>query len=168
MRADGQRVTTLRGRLGWDQEKLAEESGVSRDTISKLENGMRRRPRPLTLMKLSQALGVDVPDLASGPRGGAKGPVGADGQGGAASNAGAGRGREAPVPLANLEPADAKRAALHRVCEALDGPDLTILLQVAARMLYGGLATVSVAEEHAGGGMGRSAGVPSPTGEVPS
>ena len=39
MRIRGERIEELRSRLGWTQEKLAEESGVARDTISKLEAG---------------------------------------------------------------------------------------------------------------------------------
>lgn len=168
MRADGERIALLRGRLGWDQGTLAEEAGVSRDTVSKLENGMRRRPRTVTIMKLSRALGVDLAALARAPRGGTGGPGAADEQGAAArSNADGGRGREVPVPLANLEPTEAKRVALRHTCEALNGPDLTILLQVAARMLYVELAVASVTQERGGDRTNGHAGIPSPTGETP-
>ena len=168
MRADGERIALLRGRLGWDQGKLAEEAGVSRDTVSKLENGMRRRPQTVTIMKLSRALGVDLAALARAPRGGMRDQGAVDERGAAArSNAGGGRGREVSVPLANLEATEAKRVALRRACKALDGPDLTIVLQVAARMLYGKLAAASVTQGRGGDGTKRYAGVPSPTDETP-
>lgn len=164
MRADVEKIALLRGRLGWDQEKLAEESGVSRDTISKLENGMRRRPHGGTLMKISRALGVDLLDLAGEPRGAAGGSGAAGRQERATSNAGAGLGRDIPVPLVKLEPTEAKRIALRRACEALGEPDLTLLLQLAARMLYSDLATASVlVGERTGCGTRQPAGSPLPS-----
>lgn len=57
MRIRGERIEELRSRLGWTQEKLAEESGVARDTMSKLEAGVRKRPHGLTLGKITRARG---------------------------------------------------------------------------------------------------------------
>jgi transcriptional regulator with XRE-family HTH domain len=56
----------LRRRRGWSQKDLAEESGVGQDTISGIESG-RHEPRPSTLRKLADALGVEVVDLFREP-----------------------------------------------------------------------------------------------------
>ena len=48
---------------GWSQEKLAVESGISYNTIIKLEAGGIINPRMDTLMKLSDALGVSIDKL---------------------------------------------------------------------------------------------------------
>ena len=48
---------------GLSQEELHEMTGVSRDTISRMETGDRPNPHPRTLRRLSQALGVSVADI---------------------------------------------------------------------------------------------------------
>ncbi len=45
--------------------KLAEEAGVSTETIYSLEHGRRDFIRPKTARKLADALGVEVKDLFS-------------------------------------------------------------------------------------------------------
>ena len=45
---------------GMTQEELAEKSGVSRGTISALENGIDRTTTSKTLVKLAQALDTTV------------------------------------------------------------------------------------------------------------
>ena len=52
----------LRRRRGLSQKDLAEASGVGQDTISGIESG-RHEPRPSTLRKLADTLGVEVADL---------------------------------------------------------------------------------------------------------
>jgi transcriptional regulator with XRE-family HTH domain len=47
---------------GWSQKKLAEESGVSRDSISNYETG-QRDAWPATAKKLADALGIEIADL---------------------------------------------------------------------------------------------------------
>jgi transcriptional regulator with XRE-family HTH domain len=54
---------------GWSQAKLAEESGVSRDSISNYETG-HREPWPATAKRLADALGVEIEELAH-PKGSA-------------------------------------------------------------------------------------------------
>ena len=53
----------IRHLRGMSQEDLAKASGVSDFTISELEGGKRPNPRPSTLRKLADALGVDVATL---------------------------------------------------------------------------------------------------------
>jgi transcriptional regulator with XRE-family HTH domain len=47
---------------GLTQEELAEKTGVHRDTIIRLEGG-KQPPRPRTLKKLADVLGVSTQDL---------------------------------------------------------------------------------------------------------
>lgn len=56
----------LRRRKGWNQRELAKHAGVGQDTISGIEAG-RHEPRPSTLKKLADALGVEIPELYGEP-----------------------------------------------------------------------------------------------------
>ena len=47
---------------GWSQRDLARETGVNTDTISGIETG-QHEPRPSTLRKLAEGLGIEVRDL---------------------------------------------------------------------------------------------------------
>jgi len=49
---------------GLTQAELADRAGVSRDTVVRLER-LRQPPRPRTLKKLADVLGVSTRDLAS-------------------------------------------------------------------------------------------------------
>ena len=49
--------------VGLSQGELHRMTGVSRDTISKMETGDRPNPHPRTLRKLAEALGVSVADI---------------------------------------------------------------------------------------------------------
>ena len=57
------RLKEVRELHGWSQAKLAEESGVSRDSISNYETG-QREAWPATGKKLADAVDVDIGDLA--------------------------------------------------------------------------------------------------------
>jgi len=48
---------------GYSQDELHQMTGISRDTISRLETGDRPNPHPRTLRKLAGALGVSVADI---------------------------------------------------------------------------------------------------------
>jgi transcriptional regulator with XRE-family HTH domain len=63
MEIDGMKLRELRLDQGLSQDELHEMTGVSRDTISKLETGDRPNPHPRTLRKLAGALGVSVADI---------------------------------------------------------------------------------------------------------
>jgi transcriptional regulator with XRE-family HTH domain len=56
----------IRRQKGWSQKDLADSSGVGQDTISGIESG-RHEPRPSTLRKLAEALGVQVADFFKEP-----------------------------------------------------------------------------------------------------
>jgi transcriptional regulator with XRE-family HTH domain len=63
MEVDGVKLRELRLDQGLSQEELHEMTGVSRDTISKMETGDRPNPHPRTLRRLASALGVTVADI---------------------------------------------------------------------------------------------------------
>jgi len=56
----GYKIKELREAMKMTQEELAEKSGVSRGTISALENGIDRTTTSKTLVKLAQALDTTV------------------------------------------------------------------------------------------------------------
>ena len=56
----GYNIKELREAMKMTQEELAEKSGVSRGTISALENGIDRTTTSKTLVKLAQALDTTV------------------------------------------------------------------------------------------------------------
>jgi transcriptional regulator with XRE-family HTH domain len=63
MEVDGVKLREVRLDQGLSQEELHEMTGVSRDTISRMETGDRPNPHPKTLRKLAEALGVSVADI---------------------------------------------------------------------------------------------------------
>jgi transcriptional regulator with XRE-family HTH domain len=62
----GQRVKEERQLRGWSQRDLARETGVNTDTISGIETG-QHEPRPSTMRKLAEGLGIEVRDLFMEP-----------------------------------------------------------------------------------------------------
>lgn len=60
----GDRLRRLREASGMTQEVLAERAGLSRDAVSALERGHRRRPHPDTVRSLATALGLAEDDAA--------------------------------------------------------------------------------------------------------
>lgn len=59
----GYKIREMRERKNMTQVELATRSGVSRTTISNLENGVESVTTTKTLSKLAQALGVNVEEL---------------------------------------------------------------------------------------------------------
>ena len=59
----GYRIKDLREEKGMTQEDLSEKSGVSRGTISALENGIERTTTTKTLLKIAKALETTVDQL---------------------------------------------------------------------------------------------------------
>ena len=59
---DGTKLKELRESRAFSVRDLAEEAGVSTDTITALENG-RRKAWPRNVRKLAGALGVDPGEL---------------------------------------------------------------------------------------------------------
>ena len=56
-------LVKLRKQKGWSQEKLAVESGVSYNTIIKIEKDRIEDPRVSTAIKFAKALNVKLDDL---------------------------------------------------------------------------------------------------------
>lgn len=56
-------LVKLRKEKGWSQEKLAVESGISYNTIIKIERGGIKNSKIETIIKLVDALGVSIDEL---------------------------------------------------------------------------------------------------------
>ncbi len=59
----GYKLKEVREAQKMTQEELSDKSGVSRGTISALENGTARTTTTKTLVKLARALGVSVDQI---------------------------------------------------------------------------------------------------------
>lgn len=57
------KLIKIREKKGWSREKLAVESGVSYNTIVKIEYGGIKNPKIGTVIKLAKALKVKVDDI---------------------------------------------------------------------------------------------------------
>jgi transcriptional regulator with XRE-family HTH domain len=57
------RVKEYRKQKGWTQQKLAQETGLSFNTITKIEQGIGDSPTLKTLLKLSEALEIGLDEL---------------------------------------------------------------------------------------------------------
>jgi len=56
-------LAKIRKQKGWSQEKLAQEAGISYNTLIKIERGGIKNPKIETVIKLAQALSVSVDEL---------------------------------------------------------------------------------------------------------
>lgn len=56
----GYKLKEIRESKHMTQEELANKSGISRVTISAMENGVERNTTTKTLVKLAEALGVTI------------------------------------------------------------------------------------------------------------
>ena len=58
-----QRIKQLRKKAGLSQQKLAEKSGLSYTVITKIEQGVAKRPSIQTMVKLADAFGISLDKL---------------------------------------------------------------------------------------------------------
>ncbi len=56
-------IKALREQKGWTQEKLAQEAGISYQTLIKIEHGGIKNPRLETLIKIAKSLEVAIDKL---------------------------------------------------------------------------------------------------------
>jgi len=56
-------LANIRKQKGWSQEKLAVESGISYNTIIKIERGGIKNPKIDTVIKLTKALSITIDEL---------------------------------------------------------------------------------------------------------
>jgi transcriptional regulator with XRE-family HTH domain len=59
----GKKIKELRKNRGWSQQKLAEKSGLSFNTITRIEQGVGDSPTLKTLLKLSETLEIGLDEL---------------------------------------------------------------------------------------------------------
>ena len=58
-----QKIKQLRNKLGWSQQKLAEKAGLSYTVITKIEQGVAKRPSIQTMVKLADAFRISLDEL---------------------------------------------------------------------------------------------------------
>jgi hypothetical protein len=112
---------------------VAEEAGLSQDTVSKPESRAKKRPHGITVGKITRALGFVTMALADVPA--ADLPESDEPRGSCSCQRHGQRGGQTQSPSG--------------ACDALDGSDITVLLHVTARLLHGEAATIA-AERGAG------------------
>ena len=56
-------IKALREKKGWTQEKLAQQAGISYQTLIKIEHGGIKNPRMETLIKIAKSLEVSIDKL---------------------------------------------------------------------------------------------------------
>ena len=59
------RITLIRKTLGWNQSKLAEISGITQATISRIESGKVKDPHIAQLLKIAKAFNTTVDNIVS-------------------------------------------------------------------------------------------------------
>ena len=57
------KIKELRKKSGWSQQKLAEEAGVSYNTVTKIEQGAATMPTIQTMIKIADAFGISLDAL---------------------------------------------------------------------------------------------------------
>lgn len=62
------RLKELRKKSGWSQQKLAEKSGLSYNTITKIEQGAATMPTIQTMIKIADAFGISLDELVGRSR----------------------------------------------------------------------------------------------------
>jgi transcriptional regulator with XRE-family HTH domain len=60
-----EKLTKIRKQKGWSQEKLAQEAGISYNTLIKIERKGIKNPKIETVMKLAKALKVTIDELVN-------------------------------------------------------------------------------------------------------
>lgn len=58
-----QKIKKLRKKAGWSQQKLAEKAGLSYNVITKIEQGVAKRPTIQTMVKLADAFKISLDEL---------------------------------------------------------------------------------------------------------
>lgn len=62
----GERIRWLRGELGWSQDELAAQAGMSVTGLVNIETGYTTTPRVTTITKIARAFGIDPTTLREG------------------------------------------------------------------------------------------------------
>lgn len=57
------RLKQLRKKVGWSQQKLAEQAGLSYNVITKIEQGAAKNPNIRTMIKLADAFKISLDEM---------------------------------------------------------------------------------------------------------
>jgi transcriptional regulator with XRE-family HTH domain len=60
-----QRLKQLRKKAGWSQQRLAEKAGLSYNVITKIEQGVAKKPTIQTMIKLADAFKISLDELVN-------------------------------------------------------------------------------------------------------
>ena len=60
-----QRLKQLRKKAGWSQQSLAEKAGLSYNVITKIEQGVAKKPTIQTMIKLADAFKISLDELVN-------------------------------------------------------------------------------------------------------
>ena len=63
----GELLKAARRQRGWSQGELAKRSGISQSTIWRIENGLIAEPKIGIMLRLAEALGLDIHQLIGQP-----------------------------------------------------------------------------------------------------
>lgn len=63
----GELLKTARRQRGWSQGELAKRSGISQSTLWRIENGLIAEPKIGIMLRLAEALGLDIHQLIGQP-----------------------------------------------------------------------------------------------------
>jgi len=58
-------IKTLRKKNGWSQQKLAEKTGLSYSCITQIEQGFKKSPTIITVLRLADAFFIPLDDICS-------------------------------------------------------------------------------------------------------
>jgi len=61
-------LAKIRKQKGWSQEKLAQEAGISYNTLIKIERNGIKNPKIETVIRLAAALGIGIDGLVGETR----------------------------------------------------------------------------------------------------
>ena len=63
MKGLDEKLKAMRDARGWTQPVAAEHMGVEKQTISNIERGKTKQPKPSTLLAISRVFGVPISEL---------------------------------------------------------------------------------------------------------
>lgn len=63
----GDHIRVVREAMGWSQGELGQKVNLSQKSVSKIETGETQNPQLNTILRICDALGIDLTELVYGP-----------------------------------------------------------------------------------------------------